>query len=77
MFDPASRADMTPILGTALAAAGRARILLFLGGDDRRWSFSRPPYFMLEAPVLFRVFGKKPLARLLEGRAEGRTIRAF
>jgi HME family heavy-metal exporter len=28
-------------------------------------------------PILFRMFGKKPLERLLEERAEGRTMEAF
>ena len=80
---------MTPVLMTALSA-GLALIPLMVGADEPGKEILHPVAVtifggllsatLLDAaitPILFRIFGKKPLDRLLEERAEGRTMEAF
>jgi heavy-metal exporter, HME family len=80
---------MTPVLMTALSA-GLALIPLMVGADEPGKEILHPVAVtifggllsatLLDAaitPILFRMFGKKPLERLLEERAEGRTMEAF
>jgi HME family heavy-metal exporter len=80
---------MTPVLMTALSA-GLALIPLMVAADEPGKEILHPVAVtifggllsatLLDAaitPILFRMFGKKPLERLLEERAEGRTMEAF
>jgi HME family heavy-metal exporter len=80
---------MTPVLMTALSA-GLALIPLILGADEPGKEILHPVAVtifggllsatLLDAvitPILFRMFGKRPLERLLEERAEGRVAEAF
>jgi HME family heavy-metal exporter len=80
---------MTPVLMTALSA-GLALIPLMLGADEPGKEILHPVAVtifgglasatILDAivtPILFRMFGKKPLSRLLEGHEEGRLAEAF
>jgi HME family heavy-metal exporter len=80
---------MTPVLMTALSA-GLALIPLILGADEPGKEILHPVAVtifggllsatLLDAvitPILFRMFGKKPLKRLMEERAEGRALEAF
>ena len=80
---------MTPVLMTALSA-GLALIPLMLGADEPGKEILHPVAVtifgglasatILDAfitPILFRMFGKKPLERLLESREEGRMAEAF
>jgi len=80
---------MTPVLMTALSA-GLALIPLILGADEPGKEILHPVAVtifggllsatLLDAvvtPILFRMFGKKPLERLMEERAEGRAMEAF
>jgi HME family heavy-metal exporter len=74
---------------TALSA-GLALIPLILGADEPGKEILHPVAVtifggllsatLLDAvitPILFRMFGKRPLERLLEERAEGRVAEAF
>jgi heavy-metal exporter, HME family len=80
---------MTPVLMTALSA-GLALIPLILGAEEPGKEILHPVAVtifggllsatLLDAvvtPILFRMFGQKPLERLMEDRAEGRAMEAF
>jgi heavy-metal exporter, HME family len=80
---------MTPVLMTALSA-GLALIPLILGAEEPGKEILHPVAVtifggllsatLLDAvvtPILFRMFGRKPLERLMEERAEGRAMEAF
>jgi HME family heavy-metal exporter len=80
---------MTPVLMTALSA-GLALIPLMLGADQPGKEILHPVAVtifgglasatILDAiitPILFRMFGKKPLERLMQSREEGRMAEAF